>query len=125
MAIINHLIAKGVPTGVAAAITGGSGESGTQLTAAGTSQGAATLIAGGSVYVSVVSTSGFGIKLPLCDPNSSITIFNGGGNTLYVYGQTGEQIQGGGANNKFSVANNKSVSLTKYTTTVWGANLSA
>ncbi len=125
MPIINHMIGKGIAVGQASAIAGGTGESGTILTAgSGTTQTTATLIASGSVYVSVASASGRAIQLPVCDPNSSITVFNGSGQAVNVYGQTGEGIQGGAANAKFTLANNKSAEFTKYTTTVWGANLS-
>lgn len=126
MAIINHLIGKGVPTGVAAAICGGSGELGTIIQAGtGTAQNTSTLIASGSVYVSIASASGRAVQLPLCDPNSSVELFNGSGNAINLYGQTGEGIQGGSANAKFTVVNNKSCTFKKYTSTVWGANLSA
>lgn len=126
MPIINHLIGKGVATGQASAIVGGTGESGTIITAgSGTAQNTATLISSGSVYVSIASASGRAVQLPLCDPNSSIELFNGSGQAINLYGQTGEGIQGGGANAKFTVPNNKSCTFTKYTGTVWGANLSS
>lgn len=125
MAIINHLIGKGIAVGQASAIVGGSGESATQITAgSSTAQNTATLISSGSVYISTASASGRAIQVPVCDPNSSIDIFNGGGNAVNLYGQTGEQIQGGGANAKFTIPNNKMCRITKFTSTVWGANLS-
>lgn len=124
--IINHLIGKGVPTGVASAICGGNGESGTVISAgSGTTQTTATLIASGSVYISASSASGRAVQVPVCDPNSCIDIFNGSGQAVNLFGQTGEGIQGGAANAKFTIANNKSVSIRKYSATVWGANLSA
>lgn len=123
MPIIDHLIGKGVPTGVADVIVGGTGSS--LYTAAGNSQTTATLVSGGAVYVSICSTSGKGIQLPACSPCSSLDVFNGGAATLYVYGQTGEAIQGGSANAAFVVGSKKSARFNKYNSTVWGANLSS
>ena len=123
--IINHLIGRGVPTGVADVMVGGTGSSSTVLTAAGTSQGTATLIAGGSVYVSIVSSSGKGVQLPSCDPNSSVDLYNGGASVLGVYGQTGEALAGGSANAVFYVGTKKSARFVKYSSTQWGVNLSA
>lgn len=121
--IINHLIALGMPTGLAAAVTGGRGE--TQYTAAGTNQGTATLLSGGVAYVSIVSSSGKGVQLPVCDPNSSVTIYNGGSNAMFVYGQTNEAIGAGAANAGFNIPTKKAATLFKMTATVWGPNLSA
>jgi hypothetical protein len=123
MPIINHLIAKGVPTGVASVIVGGTGDS-TITAGTGTSQTTATLISSGAVYISIASASGRSVQLPVCDPDSSIDVFNGGGQAVNVYGQTNEQIQGGGANNKFTLPNNKMAQFKKFSSTVWGANLS-
>lgn len=125
MPIINHMIGKGIAVGQASAITGGTGETSTVITAGTAGQSTATLIASGAVYVSICSSSGKSVKLPSCDPNSSIELFNGGAAVLGVYGQTGEGIQGGSANAVFYVGVNKSCTFTKYSATVWGANLSA
>lgn len=121
--IINHLIGSGMPTQLAAAVTGGRGES--TYTAAGTSQTTATLLGGGVGYVSIVSTSGKGVQLPLCDPNSSVTIYNGGANAMFVYGQTGEALGSGAANAGFNIPTKKAATFIKCTPTVWGVNLSA
>lgn len=125
--IINQLIGRGVPTGVAGVMVGGTGDLATVISAASgnTAQAGATLISTGSVFISIVSASGNSVQLPSCDPNSSIDIFNGGANAANLYGQTGEKIQGGSANAKFTIAANKSARVTKYSATVWGANLSA
>lgn len=121
--IINHLVGLGMPTALAAAVTGGRGE--LTYTAAGTTQATATLIGGGVAYISIVSTSGKGAQLPLCDPNSSVNVYNGGSNAMFVYGQTGEAIGAGSANAGFNIPTKKSCVFTKMTPTVWGQNLSA
>lgn len=121
--IINHLIGSGMPTGLAAAVTGGRGE--TSLTATGTSQTTALLLGGGANYVAIVSTSGKGVQLPLCDPNSTVIVYNGGANAMFVYGQTGESIGAGAANAGFNIPTKKSAIFMKCTSTVWGQNLSA
>lgn len=123
MPIINHLIGKGVPTGVADVIVGGTGSAG--LVAAGATQGAATLIGGGTGYISVCSSSGKGVQLPNCDPNSSVFVWNGGGATASVYGQTGEAIGAGSANAAFALATKKGCMFVKVSATQWGQNLSA
>src|ERR1700722_11331996 len=120
--IINHLIGTGVPTQQAAAITGGRGEN--TYTAAGTTQGTATLLGGGVGYVSIVSASGKGVQLPACDPNSSVFVYNGGANAMFVYGQTGEAIGAGSANAGFNIPTKKGCEFVKCTATVWGQNLS-
>lgn len=122
--IINHLIGKGVPVGQAGVMVGGTGSE-VYTAGSGTAQNTATLIAGGAAYISIASASGRAVQLPLCDPSSSVELFNGSTNAINVYGQTGEGIQGGSANAKFTVASNKSCTFKKFTSTVWGANLSA
>ena len=123
MPIINHLVGRGVPTGVAGVVVGGVGD--TVYTAAGASKGAATLLGSGTNYVSIVSSSGKGVQLPACDPCSSVFVWNGGANTLNLYGQTGESIGAGAANGSFALASKKGVLCTKLSGTVWGQILSA
>lgn len=123
MPVINHLIGIGTPTGMATAITGGPVAAG--ITAAGSTQGTATLISTGTVFVSIVSSSGKGVQLMACDPNSSVFVYNGGSNTCHVYGQTGEAIAGGAANALFAVGTKKGALFTKVSATQWGQVLSA
>jgi hypothetical protein len=123
MAIINHLVGLGTPTMQAAAICGGSGES--VYTAAGTTQATATLIKGGTGYVSICSTSGYGVKLPSCDPCSEIFVWNGGAAVLGVYGQLGESLGAGAANAVFYIGTKKGAHFRKLNSTVWGQNLSS
>lgn len=123
MAIINHLVGLGVPTMQAAVIVGGNGEK--VYTAAGSTQATATLISGGTGYVSICSTSGKGVQLPQCDPNSEVFVWNGGAAVLGVYGQTGEAIGSGAANAVFYIGTKKGAHFRKVTATQWGQNLSA
>ena len=125
MAIIDHLIGKGMPTGLAGSVCGGTGNSETTITAAGNSQGTATLIATGTCYISVVSSSGKGAQLPSCSPNSTVFVFNGGANTASIYGQTGEAIGAGSANAAFALGTKKGAFFTKVSATQWGQVLSA
>jgi len=125
MAILEHIIGTGVPTITASAITGGNGSTGTIYTAAGSTQGTATLIAGGTGYVSIVSSSGKGVQLPQCSPNSEVFVWNGGGAVLGVYGQLGEAIGSGAANAVFYIGTKKGAHFRKLSATVWGQNLSA
>lgn len=121
--IINHLIGVGTPTQQASVMVGGNG--GTFYTAAGNSQTTATPTNGGTVAVSICSTSGKGVQLPQCDPCSEIFVWNGGSNTLYVYGQSGENIGSGAANAFFAIPTKKSAILKKVSATQWAQNLSA
>jgi hypothetical protein len=123
MAILDHLISAGVPTRTAAVHVGGTGD--TTYTAAGNSQTTATLVNGGTIIVSVCSSSGKGIQLPLVSPCSECFVWNGGGATLYVYGQTGEAIGSGSANAFFAIGTKKSAALRKVSSTQWAQNLSA
>lgn len=121
MAIVNHLVSLGTPPQVAVTICGGV----TTLTAAGTTNITATLIPGGTAYVSIVSASGKGVRLPVCDPSSEVTVFNGATNAMFVYGQSGEALGAGGADAGFNVTTKKTVIFKKLTATQWSANLTA
>lgn len=122
MPILDHIIGTGISPFTASAIAGGP----TTLTAAGTTLATATLIGSGKAFVSIVSASGKGVALPACAPGSSVFIYNGGSNTMNVYGNTSlEAINNGGAGVKFTLVANKGVYMAKLTATQWGANLSA
>lgn len=121
MPIINHLIGLGVPPAQANTICGGV----TTLTAAGSTNTTATLIPSGTAYVSIVSSSGKGVRLPVCDPPSSVLVFNGASNALFVYGQSGEALGSGSADAGFNVTTKKTVVFNKLTATQWSANLTA
>lgn len=121
MPIIDHIISTGTSPFNAAAIVGGV----TTLTAAGNSQGTATLLGSGNGYISICSSSGKGIQLPACSPSSSVYIFNGAANTASIYGQTGDAIGAGSANAAFALATKKGCIFVRVTATQWGQNLSA
>lgn len=123
MAILDHLIAKGISTFAALTMVGGDGS--TTYTAAGTNQATATLVNGGTVIVSIVSSSGKGIQLPQCSPCSEIFVWNGGASVLGVYGQTSEAIGSGAANAVFYIGTKKGCILKKVSATQWAQNLSA
>lgn len=123
MAILEHIIGLGIPTFTASAIVGGNGS--VTYTAAGSTQGTATLISGGTGYVSICSTSGKGVQLPQCSPNSEVFIWNGGAAVLGVYGQTGEALGSGAANAVFYIGTKKGAHFRKLSATQWGQNLSA
>lgn len=122
MGIINTVIAAGISPFAASAITGGFTNT---ITAAGTTQGTATLLSTGNNFISTVAASGAGVQLPACDPASSIFVWNGGANSAHVYGQTGEILGAGTANSPFVLATKKGVLLVKGTATQWGQALSA
>lgn len=121
MPIVEHIIALGTHPQLANAIVGGV----STLTAAGTSNTTATLIPGGAAYVSIVSASGKGVRLPVCSPNSEVTVFNGATNAMFVYGQLGEALGAGAADAGFNVTTKKTVIFKKLTATLWSANLTA
>ena len=121
MPILDHVISLGTPPQTATAICGGV----TTLTAAGSTQGTATLIGSGTASVTIVSSSGKGVQLPSCAPGSSVFVWNGGANTTHVYGQTGEAIGAGAANALFALATKKSAVFLKVSATQWAQNLTA
>jgi len=121
VAIQDHVVSLGTAPVLAQAICGGV----TSVVAAGSTQGTATLFGSGSAYITTVSSSGKGVQLPACSPNSEIYVWNGGANTAHLYGQTGEAIGAGAANALFALATKKGVILKKVSATQWGQVLSA
>lgn len=122
MPILDHIIGLGTAPTTATSICGGV----STLTAAGTTLATGTLIGSGKAYVSIVSASGKGVVLPGCTPGSSVFVYNGGSNTMNVYGNTAlEAINNGSVGAKFTLVANKGAMFNKLTATLWGANLSA
>lgn len=121
MPILDHVVSLGTPPQLAAVICGGV----SQIVAAGSTQGTATLIGSGSAYITIVSSSGKGVQLPPCTQGSSVFVWNGGANVAHVYGQTGEAIGAGSANALFALPVKKGVFMQKLSATQWGQNLSA
>lgn len=121
MPVLDHIVASGISPFAANNIVGPV----TTLTAAGTTLATATLISTGTANVSIVSTSGKGVSLPACAPGSSVFVYNGGSNTMNVYGNAStEAISNGSAGAKFTLVANKGCTFTKLTSTLWGQNLS-
>lgn len=121
MSIASRLLGSGVPPLTAINIVG---DPSGALTATGSTQGTALLLSAANNYVGTAG-SGTGVQLPSVSPGDFIVVGNGGANTLSVYGQTGETIQGGSANAAFSVATNKAAIFYKMTSTAWVAIYSA
>lgn len=120
--IVNHLIGLGMQPHLANATAGGV----TTLTAAGSVIGTATLIPGPCAYVSIVSSSGLGVKLPQCDPASEVVVFNGATNALFVYPfESTTSLGAGGAGSGFNLTTKKTCTFKKLTATQWSANLTA
>jgi hypothetical protein len=73
------------------------GDGGTNLTAAGTSAGAALTIV--AVFNDIATvTSGSGVRLPATEPGETIYVINSGANPLTVYPASGSTINGATSN---------------------------
>lgn len=121
MAIASRLLGSGTPPLQAVNIVG---DVASALTATGTSQ--ATAYACSAIINEFTTTaSSTGALLPVTAPGDDVFIYNGGAQTLSVYGQTGESIQNGSANAAFSVATNKGAWFKKVSTTRFAAILTA
>ena len=101
---------KGIRVGVSATVT-----------AAGTAQGDATNIL---KRISIVTTTpaNSGVKLPTnsnLGTGSVVYIKNKGANTLKIYPNTSEAIDGLGTNNPYSLAAGASIIFVKTTSTQW------
>lgn len=122
MAIIDHVIAAGMSPFAASAVVGGAA---TALTATGTTLGTALLLSSTNNFFTTTATS-TGAKLPACGPGSSVYVYNGGAQTLSVYGNAStEAIANGSVGAAFSVATNKGCHFIRASATLWGQNLSA
>lgn len=122
MAIVDHVISFGTQPLLANTICG----SVTTLTAAGTTLGTATLIPSGGANVSIVSSSGLGVKLPNCGIGSEVVIFNGASNALFVYPFEATTALGAGSVGAgFNITTKKTATFKKMTVTQWSSNLTA
>ena len=122
MSITEHLIAYGMQPNLANATAG----SITTLTAAGTTLATATPIGTGGAYVSIVSSSGYGVKLPNCSPGSEFCVMNGATNALFVYPyEAATSIGAGGAGVGFNLTTKKTAYFKKMTSTIWASSLTA
>jgi hypothetical protein len=122
MPLLKSLLGTGTAPGQAEAIMG---RVTSGLTAAGTTQTDALLLATSICEFTTVA-SGAGTRMPAnLDPGDKVYIYNAGANTLSVYPPTGEYIQSGAINAAFSVGANKSAIFIKRSSTKWMAILSA
>ncbi len=91
-------------TGMSAALTEQvCGDVQDNVTAAGSTQGTATLVTAAHVIVTTAAAS-TGVILPPAEPGAEVTIKNLGANALNVYPATGGAINALAANAAFSVA---------------------
>jgi len=98
-------------TGMAAALTEQvCGDIQDNVTAAGSTQGTATLVTGVHVIVTTAAAS-TGVILPPAEPGAEVDIKNLGANAVNVYPATGGAINALAANAAFSVAAGGQVSL--------------
>lgn len=115
MAIVQRIMGSGIQPQAAINIQG-SFVGG--ITAAGTTTADATLLSGGVNYVSTTASS-TGVKLPAVAIGDSVTVLNGGAQTLSVYGQSGESIFSGAADAAYSVVTLVGATFYKVTATLW------
>jgi len=88
------------------------------VTAAGSTQGTATLVTGSHVIVTTAAAS-TGVILPQAEPGAEVTVKNLGANALNVYPATGGAINALSANAAFSVAAGGQARLLGRNSTNW------
>lgn len=122
MPIPSRLTGSGVASQAAVNICG---DVANGLTATGTTNADALQL---SAVINQVSTtaSGTGVILPPLEPGASVFVMNSGANALLVYPGTGSQINALTATTQgFSVASGGRAQFIAFTSTKWGAILSA
>ena len=92
---------------------------------AGGGQASATLLGSMINRVTVVATIADSVKMPATVPGLVINISNAAANSMNVFPNTGDAINGAGANVAFAVAGGKSATLTSAVAGQWHAVLSA
>lgn len=123
MAITTRLLGTGVAPVTATNIVGDV-ESGKTATGSSSQANAYAITTIHTEFTTVGSNTG--ARLPAnTSPGDLLSVYNGGSNTLSVYGATGESIQNGAANAAFSVAANKGAIFIKVSSTRWAAILTA
>jgi hypothetical protein len=88
------------------------------VTAAGSTQGTATLVTGAHVIVTTAAAS-TGVILPPAEPSAEVTVKNLGANALNIYPATGGAINALSANAAFSVAAGGQARLLGRNSTNW------
>ena len=89
------------------------------ISAAGTTQGAATALAKSYNIVKTASVSAEGVALPDCVAGLEIDILNSTTATIKVYPNTGETIDSGSANAAVSLGSKMSLKLVGSSATNW------
>ncbi len=121
MALAARVMSGGFSAGQAIALAG---DIASNVTAAGSTQGTATAIKASINYIGTAAAS-TGVILPAAQPGDSLTIYNGGANTLTIYPPSGAKINGQATNGGVSLAAATRMDLTCITATQWVGNLSA
>lgn len=121
MALALDIMKGGVPAGMAKAIQG---QVLPTVTAAGTTQGTATELTASNCVITT-ATADQGVRLPSAETADEMDICNISGVSVKVYPPTSNQINGLPVNTGFTLANNTSCKLKKWTATRWLGNLSA
>lgn len=101
---------------------GGAGAIG--IVAAGSTQATATVLTADDNAVATTAAS-TGVLLPIGEPGKTMTVFNGGANTLSIYPPLGGTINGGAANAAVTIATLKGADLKYFGPLTIYANLSA
>lgn len=117
-----NIIGSGYP-GQAANYISGTATDG--LTATGSTQGTALLLANDVNVVTTTAASTGVILAPNSSPGDETVVKNFGASTLSIYPAAGESIDAIAANGAYSLATTKSVKLYKSSATRWISLLSA
>ena len=120
MALASDIMTGGFSAVSAQAIQG---QVNSAVTAAGTTQATATALTRSNSIVT--AGSGGGVVLKSADVADEQEILNLSGGNVTVYPPGSERINGLAAAAGFLLANNTAVKVKKYTSTRWGAFLSA
>lgn len=96
----------------------------TGISAAGSTQATATVLTSDVSFIST-ATASTGVLLPVGEPSKTMTVFNGGANTMSIYPPVGGTINGGSVNAAVTVATLKGADLVYAGPLTIYANLSA
>ncbi len=121
MAMALEIMRGGISAGAAHAILGARN---TAVSAAGTTQGTATVLGASINYVTTVGANS-GVVLPNASHADSFLIYNAGANPLTIYPPTSGRIYPAATNAGITLTNPGCIMLTKITDTIWVGNLSA
>lgn len=117
-----NIVGSGYPGQAANYISGTAADS---LTATGSTQGTALLLAADVNVVTTTAASTGVILAAGASPGDETVVKNLGASTLSIYPATGESIDAIAANGAYSLATTKSVILIKTSATRWVSVLSA